>query len=292
MSRTWVLYHANCYDGFGAAWAAWRKLGNEATYVSMQYGDVPSFDGRVMPDGDAVYLVDFSMPAADLELYVKSGSDVTVLDHHASAAEALLPLIAAIAYSPEYLRGSIIRFDMAKSGAVLAWEHFHPGEPVPLMLQYIQDRDLWKFELPDSRAVAAYMRSEPFDFATWDYLHEHFQRGLEKSGIRQNGLAILRFQSQQVSIMADAAVTRIIGGHRVPVVNATLFFSEVGEELCARNPDAPFAAYYLDRADGRRQWGMRSRGGFDCSTVAKKYGGGGHPGAAGFTTALGWLGDD
>lgn len=25
-----VIYHANCTDGFGAAFAAWLKLGNEA----------------------------------------------------------------------------------------------------------------------------------------------------------------------------------------------------------------------------------------------------------------------
>jgi len=76
----------------------------------------------------------------------------------------------------------------------------------------------------------------------------------------------------------------------VPVVNATLFFSEVGEEVCQRYPDALSAAHYLDWPD-RRQWGLRSRSGFDCSEVAQRYGGGGHPGAAGFTTDRTWRGD-
>ena len=32
-----VIYHANCADGFGAAFAAWRKLGDEAEYVPMDH---------------------------------------------------------------------------------------------------------------------------------------------------------------------------------------------------------------------------------------------------------------
>ena len=33
-----VIYHAHCTDGFGAAFAAWMKLGDDAEYVPMQYG--------------------------------------------------------------------------------------------------------------------------------------------------------------------------------------------------------------------------------------------------------------
>ena len=56
-------------------------------------------------------------------------------------------------------------------------------------------------------------------------------------------------------------------------------------------PDAPFAGYYFDRlADGKRQWGLRSRLSslfdFDVSAVAMQMGGGGHPGAAGWVEAL------
>jgi len=71
-----------------------------------------------------------------------------------------------------------------------------------------------------------------------------------------------------------------------PVANATVFFSEVGEALLDMNPTAPFSAYYSDRGDGKRQWGLRSRPEFDCSVVAKAFGGGGHKQAAGFIESL------
>ena len=202
---------------------------------------------------------------------------VVVLDHHKTAKAELEGLPFAT-------------FDLEKSGAVLAWEHFHPGKSVPKMLEYLQDRDLWRFALPGSREAAQWMRSHPFDFPVWNFARDAFEDEVALHAVWSEGGAMLRFQDQQVSLMADRQEGIIIGGYNVPCVNATLFFSEVGEELCKRYPDAPFSAYYLDWPD-RRQWGLRSRGGFDCSEVAKKYGGGGHPGAAGFITDRTWRGD-
>lgn len=284
----YVLYHANCYDGFGAAWAAWRKLGGEdVTYEAVNYGDPWPCDADNLYDD--VYILDFSWPRDVLLDWKKEQAGLNglgrlvVLDHHKTAKADLEGLPFAT-------------FDLEKSGAVLAWEHFHPGQPVPLMLQYIQDRDLWQFKLPSSREVSAWMRSHRWDFHVWSALSNIYFG--ERDGVLgvnpvvlAGGDAILRFQARQVEIMADNAVEITLGGHKVHAANATCFFSEVGEEICKRHPDEPFAGYWLDRADGKRQWGLRSRGGFDCTTVAKQYGGGGHPGSAGFTTGTFWRGE-
>jgi len=262
--KTTVLYHGNCYDGFGAAWAAWKKLGDSAEYHAVKYGDSPP--QPINADQGKLYLLDFSFPRSVLENLAKE-FDITVLDHHKTAQADLADLPYAV-------------FDLNKSGAVLAWEHFHSGRNVPTMIAYLQDRDLWKFELPGSREISAWMRSWPFEFKSWTRAEREMRLAFNEC--RAEGKAILRFQQQMVSIMADNAWIQEIGGHDVPTTNATAFFSEVGEELCKRYHDAPFSAYYLDRKDGKRQWGLRSRSGFDCSAVAKQYGGGGHPGAAGW----------
>jgi len=270
-----VLYHANCYDGFGAAWAAWRKLGDEGVaYRPVNYGDqLPE-----VVDGDQIFVLDFSWPRQVLlDDWGRREIGLIVLDHHKTAQAELAGL-------------SFATFDLDKSGSVLAWEHFHPGVHVPTMLQYVQDRDLWHFKLPGSREVASWMRSWPFDFARWSVLAAAMDQPDLLKDVWGEGEAILRFQSRQVEIMADNAVMLTLGGHKVHAANATCFFSEVGEELCRRYSDELFAAYWLDRNDGKRQWGLRSRGGFDCTTVAKQYGGGGHPGAAGFTTDSKWCG--
>lgn len=271
-----VLYHADCYDGFGAAWAAWKALGDAARYEPVRYGDsAPALHNC---DQGTLYVLDFSFP---LETFVALAKEfkVVVLDHHKTAHDDLVSLTARPG-----LRGLHVRFDMEKSGARLAWEHFHPGIAPPRLIDYVEDRDLWRFALPMSREVSATLRSYPMDFRVWDALNTDV--------LAAEGVAILRFQDRMVAQMADNARLTILGGHVVPAVNATLFFSEVGDLLCRRHPDVPFAAYWFDRGDGRRQWGLRSRHGFDVSAVAKRYGGGGHPGAAGFTTAGGtWPSD-
>lgn len=290
--KAYVLYHGNCPDGFGAATAAWMKLGPEAEYIPVSYGKpLPE-----MEPGSKVFIVDFSYPREDLIALAHRMDRVVVLDHHHTAQQALDGL---------ELEGSEseIVFDMAKSGAVLAWEYFH-GEDVPEFVLYLQDRDLWQFKLPASREVSCALRSHPMEFSLWAF----FLCNVDAfEGLKTEGAACLRLTNQQVEAMAkhhrwaylDPESRRIWfsaelepGGNGepilpahvliLPVANATVFFSEVGERLLQMYPSCDCAAYYTDRKDGKRQWGLRSRENFDCSQIAKAFGGGGHKQAAGF----------
>lgn len=270
--RPLVLYHGACYDGFTAAWVAHQILGEHADYQAVLYGD-PIPPGAFDPPKRLVYVLDFSWPRDEM-LPLAERADLVVLDHHKTAAEALRDLPAGY-----------IGFDMNRSGCGLTWDYFIPGKQRSALVNYAEDRDLWRFELEGSRAVSAWLRSFPFTFEAWDRAHNAITHDLWNV-IRQ-GTAILSFQDQMVEAMCVQRVMRLIGGHLVPVANATVFFSEVGERLCELHPEAPFAAYYLDRADGKRQWGLRSRSLFDVSEVAKLFpGGGGHPGAAGWVQPL------
>lgn len=268
-TTTQVIYHGNCQDGMTAAWAAWKRFGDSAEYRAANYGDpLPMID-----DGTPVFVLDFSYPRATL-VGLERRCPVTVLDHHKTAQADLDGLSFAI-------------FDAEMSGASLAWWYFHDSgrtQAWPRIVQYVEDRDLWRFALPESREISQWLRCFPYTLDAWDAAAQQLEARWDLCA--RDGRAMLRFQDQAVSVMADRAVWRDIGGYRVPVVNATVFFSEVGERLCSLHPEAPFAAYYFDRQDGKRQWGMRSRGDFDCSAVAKKLGGGGHPGAAGFTEEI------
>ena len=149
--KTTVIYHASCPDGFGAAWAAHRVLRERAQYLPMNHGDpIPQMD-----DDARVYILDFSFDRERMgELQRKHGQDnVILLDHHITAAQDLSELPNC-------------HIDLSKSGAVLSWEHFHTGSAVPTLLLYVQDKDLWTWELPDSRAISAYLSSREMDFDT------------------------------------------------------------------------------------------------------------------------------
>lgn len=263
-----VIYHGNCPDGMTAAWAAWKAYGDRATYHPANYGEpLPAIEPGAM-----VYVLDFSYPR-DVLVALAERAKVVVLDHHKTAQADLDGL-------------GFARFDMDHSGAFLAWAYFAPplDTTPPVIVQYAEDRDLWRFALPESRAISQWLRCVPYELEAWNVAAITLATDFETCA--REGRAMLRFQDQQVRVMCDRAVRRDIEGHMVHVVNATVFFSEVGEELCVRYPDEPFAAYYFDRQDGKRQWGARSRGGFDVSAVAKALGGGGHPGAAGWTERL------
>lgn len=268
MPNTLVLYHGHCADGFGAAWAAWTALGDQATYQPVQYGaPTPDVAGY-----DTLYCLDFSYPRGTILQWQVDHARVVVLDHHKTAEAELAGLDGCT-------------FDMDKSGAMLAWEHFRPGEKPSALVEYVQDRDLWRWALPSSRAVSAALWSYPMDFWTW----RSIAYALETSPQRfiEQGEAILRYMDQQVALICDQA--RVIGpdqeplgGYYVPVVNATNLWSEVGEELLRRYPEAPFVGAYYDTKHGLRKWSLRSRGDFDVSEVARKHRGGGHRAAAGF----------
>lgn len=259
MLTTHVIYHADCYDGFGAAWAAWTRLGDKATYI-------PAFHGTEPPDfpKDAhVVIVDFSYPRKKILELKERVASLVILDHHKTAEDNLGDLSFAI-------------FDMNHSGAWLSWEYFRPHVDTPELINYLEDRDLWRFKLPKSKEVSAALQAYPFEFDVWEELSFHIGR------LKSEGEVVLRLKNQLVKTICENARWLEVGGYKVPVANTSVFFSEVGQELCRMHPGALFGAFYYDRKDGRRQWGLRPVGEFDVSAVAKKLGGGGHKAASGF----------
>ena len=270
-----VLYHANCADGFCAALAAWLKFGDSASYFPVQYGE-PIPDGALAnPGGSDLYILDFSYARGTLTTLASEFRSVLVLDHHASAEKELEGL-------------PFCRFEKNKSGAVMAWEYFFPGKPWPLLFAYVQDRDLWEWKLPGSRAVSAYLQTVPFDFKEWQ---EVMAFSTDYGRIVSQGAAILTYQQQRVHSLAKKAgrIWLCRGEQRVeiPAVNSAVWQSEIGEELLDLHPEAPAACVFFQVESGEWVYSLRARKGqYDVSELAKAYGGGGHAPAAGFRHSL------
>lgn len=262
---THILYHRGCPDGFGAAFAAWLSLGDQATYIPVQYGEDPP----ALPPDAQVLLVDFSYKRPVLETLRSRVAALTVLDHHKTAQADLMGL-------PD------THFDMDHSGAVLCWQHFHPEVPrVPALFLYLQDRDLWRWELPHSAEVSAAIMSWPFDFKTWNHLFMRFPDEISPELINE-GAAILRAKDQQIEATLKNTFLSEVAGATVPVVNTNMHISETLNELCRKRPEYAFAAAYFDLPTGKRKWSLRSVGDCDVAEISKRHGGGGHMHAAGF----------
>lgn len=256
-SITHVLYHANCADGFGAAYAAWLVLGAKASYLPVRHGDTPP-----MLSSDAqVAIVDFSYPREALLSFKDRVQGLIVLDHHKSAAQELEGLDFAV-------------FDLDRSGARMAWDYWHPVTEIPQLLAYVEDRDLWRWLLPESREVSTALHSYAMEFELW--------QAMDVEELKTEGRAILRYQNLQIARAVGRARHLRLGNYKIPTVNSCLFQSEIGDELCKAFPDAPFSGVYYLNAKGVEAWSLRSIGDFDVAAVAAKFGGGGHRNAAGF----------
>lgn len=295
-----VIYHANCADGFTAAWAVRQAM--DADFHAGVHGEAP-------PDvaGRDVILVDFSYPRAQLVDMAQIARSILVLDHHKSAeaelrsgevkvgtigqAELKEARIVRLDNLPDareawlhyegtatVLDGVVCAFfDMDRSGAGIAWDFFHPGKARPALIDHVEDRDLWRFALHGTREIQSALFSYPYRFEVWDELMQ-----APVFELYQQGLCIERKHHKDVAeLVAVAKRQMVIGHYEVPVASLPYTLASDAGHLMAQGQ--PFAACYYDKAGGR-VFSLRSADdGVDVSEVAKLYGGGGHARAAGFT---------
>lgn len=263
-----VLYHGGCPDGFGGAYAAWKKFGDTAEYIPLKHQ-------RPVPSGLAgrnLYFIDFCYPQEIMDAIIATAKSVTVLDHHLGAKDIVEQM-------PEFV------FNNNHSGAVIAWGYFHPDTPVPALLRYVEDGDLYVFKLPDSRAILSYMYTQPFHFDEWDTLArkietiEGYSEFVITGKIYAEHFAILVGQ-----IASRASLVSFEGYECYLVGTAGLFASDVGNLLARTKPPIGIT---VSMSGDMLSVSLRSNESADVSIIAKKYGGGGHPRASGFDISWG-----
>lgn len=297
MTKTICIYHANCADGFTAAWAVRVALVTGVEFIPAGYGDAP-------PDvtGADVIIVDFSYKRQVIDAMAEQARSILILDHHKTAEGDLSHLLEPpIQDHPAFNYADLLThieanpvenvfaiFDMTRSGAQLAWDFFNEGER-PVLVEYVADRDLWKFELTYSREINAVIQSHEMTFNVWETLAMSLDYQFDN--VVLEGAAILRAHDKLVrSVIATSRRTMVIGGFRVPVAAAP--YALASDTAGTMAEGEPFAATYVDGPKGRA-FSLRSRaGGVDVSEIAQAYGGGGHRGAAGFLMPLGWEGQE
>ncbi|VVN75493.1 phosphohydrolase [Pseudomonas fluorescens] len=256
--KTMCIYHGNCADGFGAAWVVRKALGHDVEFVAGVYGQEP-------PDvtGKDVILVDFSYKYDVLAALANKANSIIVLDHHKSAAEDLArfePFHTGIEEDTRHDDGSPLLgwktahtmahsqngpaiaccFDMNRSGAMLAWDHYFPDQEPPQLLRHIEDRDLWLFKLEGTREIQANLFSYPYDFDVWDKLMAD-----DVESLRSDGAAIERKHHKDIAELVSVTKRRlVIGGYDVPVASLPYTLTSDAGALMAQGE--PFAACYWD----------------------------------------------
>ncbi len=268
-NRIIILYHGNCPDGFGGAYAAWKKFGDTAEYRAVRYGKPVSEDLA----NAHLYFVDFCYEKDVMDQIVAKAASVVVLDHHLGTKGVTESM-------PEFV------FDNNHSGATIAWKYFHPDTPVPSLLLFIEDDDIFRYALPDTRAVLAYLIVQPYDFEGWDQLVTE----LDDRSTRESFFLKARTYAEYFGLLAKYAAAQ---AKLVEFEGYTCYFatshplitlkSVVAETLYKMRP--PIALIVTAHPEGFGV-SIRSDESVDVAAIARKYGGNGHPGSAGFMVPL------
>jgi uncharacterized protein len=286
------LHHFPCDDGFAAAWVVNRKW-PEVVLKGTNYGQpFPEID----IDGKNLLIADFSYKPDELAGLSARAKSIVILDHHKTAEADLKDVKRVVGASCENVQDIFDRmagpgmnvlaeFDMARSGASLAWQFCFPGENMPQLIRYVEDRDLWLMKLEHTRSLSLLLQSYPYDLAVWNDLMVAFDDvGGAQASVLIEARAIERFFDRRLAEMLPTAVFKQIGKWKgVAVAYAPYAFaSDLGSALLKAHPDAPFTAVVVD-AHGARTWSLRSDDSRqDVSEVARMFGGGGHRNAAAF----------
>lgn len=263
------IYHKGCMDGTAAAAALQTALPGIPLHAC-QYGDTLPVRGYP----SSYIFVDFSPTPDQLDTLLAKGHRVLVVDHHETARVNL---------GRYRTRDNFyLYFDATRSGAALAWDLFL--RYVPRLVEFIEDRDLWRWEIPGSRAVSAYLQTlqlydKPEEFLA---VLDKFDEGV----VRARGELLLL---QQDAYIAQAVKRRrdiTLHGKRVSVVFSCLLQSEIGNEL-SKTADAGLVISGMEGDSFIASF--RSVDDRSAIELATAYGGGGHPNAAGCRLPIGDL---
>lgn len=290
-----IIYHKKCPDGMGAAWCFYyfsKKLGwpkNEIDYHPAAYYEDPPD----LKDYHDVYIVDFSY-SADITLKMKSSipGRLVVLDHHESAITNLEPIKSNPVPDLDLI------LDDKRSGAQIAWDYFSKRSR-PWFIDYIGDRDLWTFKLDHSKEVNSALAIEYFNFNSIEKLSELLLKSADD--FVKPGECYLRMEKYLLNDICSKAFKAVFPDagpsngtkkntpkYNVYVVEANVLISEVGDHLLNNPPDGSVDFIVIWRYShfyNTFNYSIRCKDtGPDLSIIAKKFGGGGHKQAAGFST--------
>jgi len=291
-----IIYHKGCTDGFASVYCVWLYLmqhdkweSNQVKYIGCQNDD------DVFPieeiSNKNVLLCDICPSRNQLEKMVEKSNSLIVIDHHVSNQEA-------IQYLPEENR----IFDTNHSAAYLTWKFFHPEKQyVPQFILYIEDRDLWRNEIPETKYFTAFFNNNVrFNFKTYDYYAKNIravQEGVEK------GKTLYDYEQKTIQQLASKCNYQLckFPNHNnddnnnnnnnkevyiVAYINSNVLKTDLGnyivEEKIKQIPcDLVVVWNYNDYNDTTHLSLRSGNEKINVSEIAKIYGGGGHTKAAG-----------
>lgn len=288
-----VIYHGNCLDGTGTAWVAAQYLKKEETeYVPVYYGeDLGAQLPMYLYEKMTLYILDWCPNMDDLDKCCAMFKRIVLIDHHESAIKKFISHYST--QEPEHTFGELVPENLeykfatenewsGAMGTALWFKDQYLGFEKPdftehWLIKAIDDRDRWKFLLPDTEAINEGLFELGFKLEDW--LERPMNRAT-MDNLVNIGTVLLKKKKQQVAQIIKAAASTV---DRIAICNCPYFLaSDVGNVLAK---DARIAILWYVGSDGDLKVSLRSsketEGWVNCSVIASQFKGGGHANAAG-----------
>ncbi len=314
-----ITHGPMCFDGAASAFVIDRFFktktdGNNYNVTHFRVNPANAFDAIREKFGNSantfnhVISCDVGYSGKDLQSLIALFPSVKVIDHHISSfrdiarhynpdknfteESSIASIYEANAIFPEqYL------YNNDKSGAMLAWEYLNPGTDAPDTIKYIQDNDLYKFTLPDSKMITKgiFVMLDSNPNGGWDSWTDFVEN--EKTKLveaKEIGKVVVMLNKKRIEELSGKVVkfAYVIDGktYTGAHLNTSELVSDLGNYIvnmkdAAGNYMYDFAAMwsYDDSNTGNYYCSLRSRGDLDISTICRKFGGGGHAAAGAMT---------
>lgn len=295
-----ILYHGNCIDGFTAAWVAHRYFFIPANVYEMECFYTPESTAKVIEhiatnEYEQIYILDFSYKLPDLRRLVYEArfkvptSRIVLMDHHKTAFEEYLPhmKVEPDSHWSGILEDIGIILDNSKSGALLAWDYFFQGQEAPWLVRYVSDHDLWKVEYVDTKVIIKYIAAQRRHFGAWSYVAQALEDSVVRDSVIREGKKLLAEHNRVCKANASKAYPVEIDGISGLATECEWeHISDTGHILASTCNTFGLLIDWSNAIDGKITLSLRGSDSCDVSAIAKKYGGGGHKGAAGFTIPI------
>ena len=265
----YLIIHDVDHDGWVSAWVTTNGLIARGFHDITHLGLLPgvAMTADMFEGFDRIVIVDLSPPR---DLFAIYADKLTVIDHHKTSA-----------WLKDYPQGV---HDQAHSACMLCWMHFFPKAEAPKLVQYVEDRDIWKWRLPRSVEINAFLRVLGIESL------DNVRRAANILANDQNhaetvGTYYLEYQNHQINNKIDQfdeciRKKQVMFWKNIPLMNVTENVSEVLHGIVMAKKLKYMGSFFY--MQGFVIISLRSRNNFDVSEIAKANGGGGHAAAAGF----------
>lgn len=270
-----LIIHHDDLDGRAAAAIAYiYGQGVDVRFHETNYETPPP---NVEP-GETVCILDFSYKPEDMAKITAKTDDVIWCDHHKTAKD----------YKYEF-DGFRDFTDKGLSGCECAWKYFNPDKPIPRGIQMLGSYDSWRSDFgEDAKTFYEGLKTQDVD-PTSDFWSKLINDDDECDRILEIGKTVVRYRDAYLDDLRDAhAYETTFDDKHCLALNVARFGSAAfGDD----HENYDMCISYIH--DGKRFIVSLYSEKVDVGEVCKRYGGGGHKGAAGFSCEkLPWLEDD